>query len=464
MRQWQKSAIIMTFIAITFFWLGHVIRVINVGALASLIPNFRTILTVSLIAVVITFGWFIFKDDTRVVKTYRLLTIVAVFLAITTTGRIVIEMIRQPVIEPKQNIVTQPPTSKDLPDIYYIIVDGHGRSDILQEFFQHNNSAFIQSLEELGFYVAVNSTANYTNTYHSLASSLNYNYINYLETEDFDPRDIRPLQKLIKDNSVTQFLQERGYTFVVGSSGWTGTEEIAADITMAGTVRINEFETILLSTTVLDALTSYHFSYLNHHNRILYLLNHLDDVADDPRPTFTFAHVLSPHPPFVFNQDGSMPKHNYPVVFNEFLWTKLSDRSIADYVKGYRQQVNYIDKRLVEIATAIINRSTQPPIIIIQGDHGPAQYFDYQNINDTGLRERMSILNAYYAPAANQDFFSTITPVNTFRVIFNNYFNADLPLLSDRNYLTDFNGQSLNSFYDVTDIVASSILQPDNAN
>jgi hypothetical protein len=32
------------------------------------------------------------------------------------------------------------------------------------------------------------------------------------------------------------------------------------------------------------------------------------------------------------------------------------------------------------------------------------------------------------------DFYPSISPVNTFRVIFNNYFGTNLPLLKDQTY------------------------------
>jgi hypothetical protein len=48
---------------------------------------------------------------------------------------------------------------------------------------------------------------------------------------------------------------------------------------------------------------------------------------------------------------------------------------------------------------------------------------------------RMSILNAYYVnEQAKQDLYPTITPVNTFRVIFNHYFGTTYPLLEDLSY------------------------------
>jgi hypothetical protein len=62
-------------------------------------------------------------------------------------------------------------TYKPLPDIYYIILDGYGRKDTLSRLYDFDNSAFLDSLSEKGFYIANQSTANYSYTIYSLSSS-----------------------------------------------------------------------------------------------------------------------------------------------------------------------------------------------------------------------------------------------------------------------------------------------------
>ncbi len=79
---------------------------------------------------------------------------------------------------------------------------------------------------------------------------------------------------------------------------------------------------------------------------------------------------------------------------------------------------------------------------------------DFDSLAGSCLRERYSILNAYYFPGkADAGLYPGITPVNSFRVVFNTYFNQQLPLEPDRSYystwdrpyaLTDISGQ-LNS-------------------
>jgi hypothetical protein len=85
----------------------------------------------------------------------------------------------------------------------------------------------------------------------------------------------------------------------------------------------------------------------------------------------------------------------------------------------------------------ILTESQTPPVIIIQGDHGPGGHLDWDSPSQTCLAERTAILNAYYLPGYTpKQLYPEITPVNSFRVILNHYFGARLELLPDQTYFT----------------------------
>lgn len=51
----------------------------------------------------------------------------------------------------------------------------------------------------------------------------------------------------------------------------------------------------------------------------------------------------------------------------------------------------------------------------------------------------MAILNAYYLPGADPaSLYAAISPVNTFRVIFNQYFGGNYPMLEDVSYYSTY--------------------------
>jgi len=149
--------------------------------------------------------------------------------------------------------------------------------------------------------------------------------------------------------------------------------------------------------------------YYEHYQQTFFILNELQNIPDREEPTFTFAHILVPHPPYIFTPEG------------DFLWA-------GNRKKGYRSNVEFIDSHIVPVVKNIIKKSDIPPVIIIMGDHGSGG-------NDVTPAMRMSILNAYYVnETAKEALYASITPVNSFRVVFNNYFNTNLPLLEDTSY------------------------------
>jgi hypothetical protein len=83
----------------------------------------------------------------------------------------------------------------------------------------------------------------------------------------------------------------------------------------------------------------------------------------------------------------------------------------------------------------IMTKSKQPPIIIIQSDHGPGSMLDWEKPEKTNMQERLGILLAYYLPGAGEIATDKVTsPVNVFRLVMNRYFGAKLQFLRNDSY------------------------------
>jgi hypothetical protein len=177
----------------------------------------------------------------------------------------------------------------------------------------------------------------------------------------------------------------------------------------------------------------------------------LKKIPKLPGPKFVFAHISSPHPPFVFDSNGNAVKYGDC----NGLDGNLFNGSKAEYLSGYPQQMAYISQMTQEVIDTILEDSVNPPIIIVQGDHGSGLYLDWNSSKNSCLRERTSILNAYYIPMAmSQELYETITPVNTFRVVFNEAFGLRLPLLEDKNYYSPWDKPY--QVEDITDDIEAS--------
>jgi hypothetical protein len=145
----------------------------------------------------------------------------------------------------------------------------------------------------------------------------------------------------------------------------------------------------------------------------------LERLPSLPGPKFVFAHIVSPHLPFVFGPDG------------EWADTGKAPGQQSDgnsFGTGYRDQVVYLNSRMEQILEHIIDASSPDPIIILQGDHGTS-----------AGGHRMRILNAYYLPEEGEEMlYKSISPVNSFRVVFNRYFGARYSILPDESYLSTY--------------------------
>jgi hypothetical protein len=325
--------------------------------------------------------------------------------------------------------------SDSSPDIYYIILDMYARADFLEKKYHYDNSEFLSFLTDTGFYVASQSRTNYAHTPSSLASSLNLMYLDDIAEQMGDTTtNYQPLFAILKHNRVFQFLRHHGYTIVAFSSGHEFTEIRDADVYMRPSGwQPTDFQNALLSTTPLAVFRKTRDDI--HRERILYTFDHLADAARIEAPTFAFAHISSPHPPYVFGANGE-PVHYKPHVELEY----------DEFVEAYVNQLAFISKKTQATIEEILAQSPEPPIIIVQSDHGPV-YLRHD------IPERMSILNAYYFPDQNYDaLYEGITPVNTFRIVLNGYFGTSYEILEDKSYFSSLRDK-IYSYTDVTDQV-----------
>lgn len=351
------------------------------------------------------------------------------------------------------NIASKTPACQNgAPDIFYLILDGYGRSDILQRYYHFDNKELLGFLEASGFYLAEESHSNYSVTVLSLASSLNMAYLDdEIGEKARMTNDPYPLFRLIQSNRLFEFLSMHGYRIVAFASGYRLTEINSADLFLAPVKSFTQFQNELINLTPLP-LWLLDEQNAAHRRRIRFIFDRLPDASAGERPSFVFAHIPAPHPPFVFGADGEA------VSFDIRFITDDGDRlttiiGLENYQKAYISQVSYLNRLLMDTIQKIQSSARRPLIIIIQGDHGPGSMLDWESVENSNVPERMSILNAYYfSDRRYRALYPEITPVNTFRVILDQYFCTRLGLLEDKSYFSLLN--SLYGFIDVSERVS----------
>jgi len=340
----------------------------------------------------------------------------------------------------------QVPSPDTLPDIYFIVLDMNTNENVLRKLLDYDDSIFSKALEERGFYVSPCSQSNYDQTNRSLASILNMDYLQSIETAS----DPQALVTLIQHSKVQRMLESIGYTTYAFETDYGATELKYLDNYLRGSDEIvnlltypgvTSFESLILNISAGELLyenrdglsktlrVMIDAPFVKAREVILFTLENLPKVAKNQQPKFVFAHLLSPHDPFVFNRDGDPAYRRTP-------YTSTNDPEFGvgygwdTYKKGYVDEVVYLHKRIIGVVDEILAQSEQPPVIIIQGDHGIPRL--------KSENAKFQILNAYFLPGVtDHGLYPTISPVNSFRIVFNNYFNSDYELLPDKSYATE---------------------------
>jgi len=448
-RNGEKAAIIVSMFLVLFFSYGHVY---------ALITDWYVI---KHIYILIAWGTLYTCGVYLTIRTHRelhnftsTLNVVALSLCVVSFFNIGVHEFKTRVprdyyksTEDKSIKETILGNDETLRDIYYIILDGYASSSTLKEIYGYDNHKFSDYLTEKGFYVASESRSNYPLTFQSLSSSLNMKYVNDLtDVVGINSVDRTIPYQLIEHNEVIRFLKSKGYMFINFGSGWGATDRNSnADLDWHCS-RWTEFLMIFIQTTMLNPLERY---AQDARGRVLCTFSELAKVNRIEGPKFVFAHIISPHPPFLFDANGD-PVPKADLEMSGYVWAQK---------ENYLNQLIFVNEKVKMMVDEILTNSDVPPIIILQADHGSASTFpDTADISgwdfptEIMLKERMRIFNAYYLPSGGDHLlYESITPVNTFRLIFNHYFTMSYEILSDRSYYSTYRRPY--EFIDVTDIV-----------
>ena len=336
-----------------------------------------------------------------------------------------------------------------LPDIYYIILDGYARADVLEQHYGHDNSPFLDALRNKGFAINERGYANYYWTFLSLASSLNMAYLPEVLGSMPDPRSVdrTAAYERIRNNAVAQILRGEGYRFVQLQSTWGATlSNDHADTFVScstGLFAIEFFRTIA-EASWLRVLTAHASTTLADCHKKNF--RSLVDLASEPGPKFVLAHFVLPHHPYLFDRHGNVLRD--ATIANQFdfqarLWEKRD---------SYLDQLLYVNDTVLTTIAQIQERSAQPPVIVLQSDHGP--HLGRQDSEER--RARLANLAAFRLPDAPADLIPQgDSPVNFFRRILSFYFGAELPPLDNRHYYSS--SRQPYAFEEVTAILGREV-------
>ena len=338
------------------------------------------------------------------------------------------------------------------PDIYYIIPDSYPSDAWLEEAMGYDNSAFTQALRDRGFIVAEQAHSNYGSTFTSLAATLN---MRYFDSNSSPLNDLDFLRQAIAESEVAKLLKQLGYTYIHVLSGLllpSSIADINRDYTPAGPIDIaiddSDFDAAILFhekagiSRVLDRGFLYKQSFLSlyHDTTLLRLVKSqldkifftdefmpyhvyaaerfLDTVADVetfaamPEATFAIVHLLKPHEPIVFAENGDKIR-------------AITIPSPAEHI----DELRYVNSRFLQMIDTILENSQNEPVIIFQADHGSTH--GHASFGDRYVH--FDAYAAYYLPDGHSlDIPQPYTFINSFPLILNEVFATDFALQDDR--------------------------------
>ena len=463
LKNWHRAAIMTSLGVVLLASYGHVYSWLKPMAIGEL-PIGRHRYLVPAIGLLLILALWVssrLRNGPAITTTLNLVAIAAVAIPIFTIG---VHNVRSWLLRTELSTIAEESgslmdISGDLrpPDIYYIVLDAYARADVLEQRFGFDNSDFIEALEARGFYVAHASNSNYLRTIYSLASALNMNYIQELGLESNSGEFRLKLEERLRNSAARQELEAIGYQTVAVATSYAPTEIVTAHYYLVPNISniealrakgaFNDFESVLLTNSIGQLLLDYntirgvsaiHFieNQLDNAKQIrreivLAAYDHLNTIHSIPGPKFAFVHIVSPHYPYLFGPNGEPVNYPEPLTFVEKQVFPEEESWI-----GYRDQLLYVNSRILEAIDVILENSDDPPLILLQSDHGPATGLDWTDPRDPYLSDRSSILSAYLLPDfCRESLYPEISPVNSFRVLFICAFESSLNLIPDLTYL-----------------------------
>ena len=445
----KKAALIVSIGLVLFFTYGHFYNILKgFTILDEVIGRHRYLIIPFILGIIIPIYFIIkskidFQNITKIVNGISIVLVIMVFVNITIFGITEIESYSTINYE-STNDPMELQNIYNTPDVYYIILDEYGGHETMK-YLNYDNSQFYEFLKEKKFIIPEKSTGNYPISQFSIASSLNMEYLSDLSNSvGKNSKSYLPVKEMLYNNPVMKNFKSLEYDIVIVESELIPPENF---VLVDDIICHNEkMDSMLLDTVARASMIGYfveRYDEEEKRNQIKCAFSEIKTIGNNKdKPIFAFIHILLPHPPNIFGPNGES------IIPGNLISSEIWDEKIA-----YIDQVKFANKEITKVIEKILDKN-EKSIIILQGDHGSGFDIDWENPDESMMLQRLSILNAYYAPEISENqFHENITPVNSFRIIFNEYFNGNYKILEDQKYWNNANEPW--DFHDITEIIGN---------
>jgi len=338
--------------------------------------------------------------------------------------------------------ISKMPVPAEKPDVYFLLFDCYPGTGFLSDYMKFDNKAIESELKQKGFRVILDPKSNYNRTAFSMVSEFNFEYLKGINNNTrLRSNHYNRALYTMRSAAVPAVFDHLGYKiYNLSIFEFAGLQPLynenfltlpERDVLLFNTFT-GRFKNDILWNFSSGRFSNSFFRYLIGDYRESQILLELakrdftnriiDSIAKIPeetvkQPKFVYAHFFLPHPPFFYNERGE--SNNLDLVLKDSSY--FSKDLFLPYLK-------YTNRVMLKVVDSIFNKSTRPPVIIIQSDHGST---DYEGCPDIPY---LTVKNfaAFYFPDNNYTgLYDTLSNINTFPVLFNKYFKTAIPLQGD---------------------------------
>jgi hypothetical protein len=444
-KSFDKAGVWATFLLIIYFFFGAIHDFAKGLSLPSIMVSYSLILP-GILLFTILLSVYLVRTKRSFHKANWYLSTLFIVLTGIEIATIFYNLVTHK--EDRQHFTTLPPpelqsistlAGSNPPDIFFIVMDEFASSASLEKYFNYRNEHLDSSLKNNNFFIVRHSKSNYNCTPLSIASTLDLQYFdapleNYITTTKVALQGWHTL----KVCDLPQILKKSGYSiYNFGVCDFTNYPSPTGHYFSDYEKLVSNGETLWrrIERDILWNLDGLNISWLNNtkdrklnelkndfiaRNRknLQSILQELKTQSNQPK--FVFGHIMMPHAPFYFDRNGNSTHQLITDIYNF--------KNIKDL---YLDQVIYTNTWVDSLIKATNRDFSRPRVVIIEGDHG------FRDESPTATREMQFMnLNSWYFSDKNYTMLNdSISPVNTFRIILNKYFNTHFSLLKDSTVL-----------------------------
>jgi hypothetical protein len=275
----------------------------------------------------------------------------------------------------------------------------------------------------------------------SIPATMNMNYVNFLADEiGEEVRNYKPLNQkdygLYPNNMVIKNFKEMGFNIVTFNTFALHAHDIPlSDFTLCHKT-IHILDNRLVDALARTSIFGYFVERWAEGETRQVTLCAFDEFPKSmeltDKPIFVWGHVMVPHPPWIFGPNGEPLTPGKPLLITDN--PEFRDSGWEPKIQ-YLQQVQFVNKKTIQIVDEILEKDSNS-VIIIQGDHGTAWDVDWIEPSKEDVYQRLRNFDAIYFPdnEKRSKLLDDRVLVNTFRTVFNTYFGSEYEILEHKMY------------------------------